>query len=103
MQVNWSRFGTGIASRSAAALCVGCWFVRWWRLRWDAMMGDGDSGGLGKLGSRFSFVIDVRLLFFDLQENGGCDGDLVIAMLSALRGHRRWWAASSSDLGSGLG
>ena len=49
----------GVMSRSAATLSVGGCFVRWWYLRWAATIGDGGSSGLGKLGSRFSFVIDV--------------------------------------------
>ncbi|GMN65439.1 hypothetical protein TIFTF001_034509 [Ficus carica] len=74
-----------IALRSAVLSVGGC-SIWWWRLRWAATMRDGGSGGLGKLGPSFSFVIDVRLLFFDLQQNGGCDGDPVVAMLPPLHG-----------------
>ncbi|GMN25679.1 hypothetical protein TIFTF001_045980 [Ficus carica] len=86
-----------------ATLFVSGCSIRWWRLRWAVTMGNGGSSGLEKLGSRFSFVIDIRLLFFNLQHNGGCDSDLVVSMLPPLRGRRRRWAASNSDLGLRLG
>ncbi|GMN72466.1 hypothetical protein TIFTF001_054734 [Ficus carica] len=52
----------GVASRSIATLSVNGCSIRWCRLQWAVTMGDGGSSGLGKLGSRFSFVIDIRLL-----------------------------------------
>ena len=67
------------------------------------MVHDGGNGDLGMLGSRFSFVIDVRLFFFDPQQNEGYDGDLVVVMLPLLCGCQRRRAVSSSDRGLGLG
>ncbi|GMN52654.1 hypothetical protein TIFTF001_021790 [Ficus carica] len=93
----------GIASRSATAFSVGGCSILWWRLRWAATMADGGNDDLGKLWSRFSFVIDVWVLFFDLQQNEGCNGDLVVTMLPLLCGRQRRWATSNNDRGLGLG